>query len=133
MKYHPIDDPEYYDNREYIGKHWNRKFIRSVQAVLNATKGKVGRGKSFFEEAFGKNIDEYFKILWMPEALIIHRFKFKENLTADWWSLYKQLDEMQLIQLHEIVAKNQFEKKIITGDSAIDSVLKYYYIQRDRS
>ncbi|WP_250987958.1 radical SAM protein [Methanoculleus oceani] len=133
MKYHPIDDPEYYDNREYIGKHWNRKFIRSVQAVLNATKGKIGRGKSFFEEAFGKNIDEFYKILWMPEAFIIHRFKYKENLTADWWNLYKQLDEMQLIQLHEIVAKNQFEEKIITGDNAIDSVLKYYYIQRDRS
>lgn len=133
MKYHPIDGSKYYDNREYIGKHWNRKFIRSVQAVLNATKGKIGRGKSFFEEAFGKNIDEYFKILWMPEALIIHRFKYKENLTADWWDLYKQLDEMQLIQLHEIVAKNQFEEKIITGDNTIDSVLKYYYIQRDRS
>ncbi len=133
MKYHPIDDSKYYDNREYIGKHWNRKFIRSVQAVLNATKGKIGRGKSFFEEAFGKNIDEFYKILWMPEAFIIHRFKYKENLTADWWSLYKQLDEMQLIQLHEIVAKNQFEEKIITGDNAIDSVLKYYYIQRDRS
>jgi len=133
MKYHPIDDPEYYDNREYIGKHWNRKFIRSVQAVLNATKGKIGRGKSFFEEAFGKNIDEFYKILWMPEAFIIHRFKYKENLTADWWNLYKQLDEMQLIQLREIVAKNQFEEKIITGDDAIDSVLKYYYIQRDRS
>ena len=131
MKYHPIDDPEYFDNREYIGKHWNRKFIRSVQAVLNATKGKIGRGKSFFEEAFGKDIEGFHKILWMPEALIIHRFKYKENLTAEWWNLYKKLDEMQLNQLQKIVAKNQFEEKIITGDIAIDSVLKYYYIHRD--
>jgi hypothetical protein len=132
MKYHPIDDPKFYNNREYIGKHWNRKFIRSVQAVLNATKGKIGRGKSFFEEAFGKDIDQYNKILWMPETFIIHRFKYKENLTADWWDLYKKLDEMQLNQLQEIVAKNQFEEKIVTGDIAIDSVLKYYYIKRDR-
>jgi len=132
MKYHPIDDPKFYDNREYIGKYWNRKFIRSVQAVLNATKGKIGRGKSFFEEAFGKDIDAYSKILWMPEAFIIHRFKYKENLTADWWDLYKKLDEMQLNQLQEIVAKNQFEEKIITGDIAVDRVLKYYYIKRDR-
>jgi hypothetical protein len=131
MKYHPIDDPEYFDNREYIGKHWNRKFIRSVQAVLNATKGKIGRGKSFFEEAFGKNIDEYYKILWMPEALIIHRFKYKDNVTSDWWNLYRKLDEMQLNQLQEIVAKNQFEEKNMTGDIVIDSVLKYYYIHRD--
>jgi hypothetical protein len=48
MKYHPIDDPKYFRNRDYIGKHWNRKFIRAIQAVLNATKGKIGRGKSFF-------------------------------------------------------------------------------------
>jgi hypothetical protein len=50
MKYHPIDDPDYSQNRDYIGKHWNRKFIRTVQAVLNSTKGKIGRGKSFFKE-----------------------------------------------------------------------------------
>ena len=62
MKYHPIDDPDYFDNREYIGKHWNRKFIRSIQAVLNATKGKIGRGKSYFKEAFGEDIDEFHKI-----------------------------------------------------------------------
>ena len=58
MKYHPISDPEYFRNRDYIGKHWNRKFIRSVQAVLNSTKGKIGRGVDFFEEAFGRDVDE---------------------------------------------------------------------------
>ncbi len=41
MKYHPIDDPDYFRNRDYIGKpHWNRKFIRAIQAVLNSTHGK---------------------------------------------------------------------------------------------
>jgi len=102
MKYHPIDDSNYYYNREYIGEHWNRKFIRSVQAVLNATKGKIGRGKSFFEEAFGKDIDEFHKILWMPEAFIIHRFKYKDNLTAKWWDKYNRLDKAQLDKLQGI-------------------------------
>ncbi len=41
MKYHPINDKEFFKNRDYIGKHWNRKFIRAVQAVLNSTKGKI--------------------------------------------------------------------------------------------
>ena len=63
---------------------------------------------------------------------IIHRFKYKENVTSDWWNLYKKLDKMQLNQLQEIVAKNQFEEKNMTGDIAIDSVLNYYYIHRDR-
>jgi hypothetical protein len=131
MKYHPIDDPDYFYNREYIGEHWNRKFIRSVQAVLNATKGKIGRGKSFFEEAFGKDIDEFHKILWMPEAFIIHRFKYKDNLTAEWWEKYNRLNSVQLNRLKEIVAVNIFDETTVTGDVAIDKVLKYYQVKRD--
>lgn len=132
MKYHPIDTPEFFNNREYLGKHWNRKFIRSVQAVLNSTKGKVGRGKSFFEEAFGKDIEGYHKILWMPEAFIIHRFKYKDNLTAEWWNKYNRLDGKQLIKLQSIVATNLFnETTIFTGDPSIDDILKYYLIRRD--
>ena len=44
MKYHPISDPAYFKNRDYLGERWNRKFIRAVQAVLNSTKGKIGKG-----------------------------------------------------------------------------------------
>ena len=82
MKYHPINDPEYFKNRDFIGKHWNRKFIRAIQAVLNSTKGKIGKGTSFFNEAFGRNIDEFHKILWMPEPFIIYRMKFKDILSC---------------------------------------------------
>jgi hypothetical protein len=131
MKYHPIDDPNYFDNREYIGEHWNRKFIRSVQAVLNATKGKIGPGKPFFEEAFGRNIDEFCKILWMPEAFIIHRFKYKDNLTAEWWEKYNSLDDVQLNRLKGIVVLNIFNETTVTGDVAVDEVLKYYQVRRD--
>jgi len=131
MKYHPIDDPNYFYNREYIGKHWNRKFIRSVQAVLNATKGKIGRGKSYFEEAFGKDIDEFHKILWMPEAFIIHRFKYKDNLTAEWWDKYIRLDTVQLEKLHKIVATNLFDESTATGDPDLDEVLTYYQTRRE--
>jgi len=130
MKYHPIDDMDYFYNREYIGKHWNRKFIRSVQAVLNATKGKIGRGQSFFEEAFGKDTDEFHKILWMPEAFIIHRFKYKDNLTKEWWEKYNLLDEVQLSRLKEIVAVNLFVDSKTTGDPTVDEVLKYYHVCR---
>ena len=80
MKYHPIDDPEYFKNRDFIGEHWNRKFIRAIQAVLNSTKGKIGRGIEFFEESFGKNVEEFQKILWMPETFIIYRRKYDKNL-----------------------------------------------------
>ena len=132
MKYHPIDDPKYFQNRDYVGEQWNRKFIRSVQAVLNSTKGKIGRGRSFFKEAFGEDINGFHKILWMTEAFIIHRFRYKDNLTAEWWEKYKSLSDEQLKRLQEIVAINRFDyDTVTTEDPAVNEVLKYYQVQRD--
>jgi len=133
MKYHPIDDPTFFRNRDYIGVHWNRKFIRAIQAVLNATKGKIGRGKSFFEEAFGKDINEFYKILWMPEAFIIHRFKYKDNLTIEWWKKFSALNEEQLISAKNIIADNKFSDDVTKDclDHGVLEVLAFYKIQRD--
>ena len=151
MKYHPIDDPDYFRNRNYIGEYWNRKFIRAIQAVLNATKGKIGRGKSFFEEAFGKDIDEYNKILWMPEAFIIYRRKYDEelrtrladryqshygdesNLVNEWWAKFNALDEKQMHATKEIVANNRFTDEDIEScsDKLVREVLEYYRIKRE--
>ncbi len=82
MKFHPIRktnemDKDYSHNRDYIGIHWNRKYIRAIQAILNSTKGKIGKGTSFFHKAFGSNIDEYHRLLEMPETMIIYRFFFE--------------------------------------------------------
>lgn len=73
MKYHPISGEHSHD-RDYIGQYWNRKYIRAVQAILNATKGKIGRGVSFFEKAFGSNEEEFMELLIMPETFILFRF-----------------------------------------------------------
>ncbi len=133
MKYHPIFDPQFFRNRDYIGTHWNRKFIRAVQAVLNSTKGKIGRGKTFFEEAFGKDLDGFMDILWMPEAFIIHRFKYKDNLTKKWRNKFNVLNETQLATAKEIISKNDFSEAVFDScsDSAIKEVLKFYQIKRD--
>lgn len=82
MKYHPIhseitDGVDYSHNRDFIGEHWNRKYIRAIQAILNSTKGKVGKGTSFFEEAFGQDLEEFKELLEMPETFILYRFFFK--------------------------------------------------------
>ena len=133
MKYHPIDNPAYFRNRDFIGEHWNRKFIRAIQAVLNATKGKIGRGKSFFEEAFGKDLEAFMDILWMPEAFIIHRFKYKDNLTAKWRLKFNALDEHQMQSAKSIIAKNSFTDEDIlqASDTAVREVLEYYRIKKD--
>ncbi|OPD26425.1 hypothetical protein AL710_00200 [Clostridium botulinum] len=133
MKYHPIQDPKYFRNRTYIGKYWNRKFIRSIQAILNSTKGKVGKGKSFFEIAFGKNEKEFEKLLYMPEAMIIYRFFYKENgITEKWWNDFNSLSDKKLEKLKEVVKVNDFSNiSDLTKDKEVLKVLEYYTISKD--
>lgn len=150
MKYHPINDKEFFMNRNYIGKHWNRKFIRAVQAVLNSTKGKIGRGVDFFEEAFGKDVDEFKKILWMPETFIIYRRiydkKLRERLAEryttvtkhdcdlanEWWDKFTALSPKKLETAKEIIARNKFKDgDFECDDSDILEVLSYYRITRN--
>lgn len=132
MKYHPIDDPDFFRNRDYIGTHWNRKFIRAVQAVLNATKGKIGKGKDFFEEAFGRNIKEFYDILWMPETFIIYRMKYKENLTAEWRIRFNALSPKQEEMAKRIISANDFSDEALsqTKSDKVLEVLKYYRLER---
>ncbi len=108
MKYHPINGEKYL-NRDYLGEHWNRKYIRAIQTILNATKGKIGTGVSFFYKAFGGNIEEYKKILLMPETYILHRFFFEEiGFTDKWWNDFKNLTDKQKEKALEIIKANDF-------------------------
>ncbi|MFA0821347.1 MAG: hypothetical protein ACC612_00445 [Methanomethylovorans sp.] len=132
MKYHPIKDPKYFKNRTYTGRHWNRKFVRAIQAVLNSTKGKIGTGKSFFEEAFGCNDEEFEKILYMPETFIIYRMYYKSGLTQEWWNAFQNLSENKLAKAKEIIHLNNFESITeITRDEDILKVLRYYTIKHE--
>ena len=150
MKYHPINDPEYFSNRDYLGKYWNRKFIRAVQAVLNSTKGKVGRGVDFFEEAFGKDIDDFWRILWMPETFIIYRRQYDEelrnrlaekytthsdedcNLANEWWDKFNSLSDSQLCEAKAIISLNKFgDEDINSEDKDVIELLSYYKITRE--
>lgn len=156
MKFHPIRktdemDKDYSHNRDYIGKHWNRKFIRAIQAVLNSTKGKIGRGTSFFEKAFGRNLEEYHQLLYMPETMIIYRFFFewlgkkegiekaKEILGKDfyksstqaWWTLFQNCEQSlsadEWERVKKVIHKNDFEN-ISTkfSNTKVQELLAYY-------
>ena len=133
MKYHPIEDPAYFSNRDYIGEKWKRKYIRTIQAILNSTKGKVGKGKEFFEKAFGKNDEEFKKLLIMPEAMIIYRFYFEEiGLTDEWWNHYVSLTDTQKALIDPIIWSNNFDEYEDTiTDIQCLKVLSYYKIKRE--
>jgi len=133
MKFHPIFG-DYHLNRDYLGKHWNRKYIRAVQVILNATKGKIGKGKSFFYKAFGRNEEEFKKLLYMPETYLLFRFFFeKEGFTNDWWNNFKSLTAKEMILAKRIIEKNDFKQiDKITNNAKIINVLKHYTISRDQ-
>lgn len=159
MKFHPIRktnsmDKDYSHNRDYIGKHWNRKYIRAIQAILNSTKGKVGRGKSFFERAFGKNLEEYHKLLEMPETMIIYRFFFEwlgtseaidqaekrfghslESISAQaWWKCYCECknqataDEWAEIEL--FIHVNNFDAGGNFDSPQVKTLISFYLNER---
>jgi hypothetical protein len=148
MKFHPITGEDRF-NRDFLGKHWNRKYIRAVQAILNAIKGKVGsgnvdKGKEFFEKAFGRNEDEFFKILEMPETMILYRFFFEwlgdeKNYpvsTNAWWQCWQRtfeiLNETETVELKEIIHQNKFSSLSSKNyNSTISDLLEFYINFRD--
>lgn len=142
MKYHPLrkekDGTDYSHNRDYIGKHWNRKYIRAIQAILNSTKGKVGKGFDFFCKAFGSNEEEFMELLEMPETFILYRFFFewldeRQGIGVSHWrkcwnTCMTTLSVLDKETLLDIIHNNQFtaeEKKRITSPDAI-KLLEYY-------
>ena len=131
MKYHPIFG-DYHLNRDYLGPHWNRKFIRAVQTILNATKGSIGKGRSYFYKAFGKDEEEYLKLLYMPDTFILFRFFFeKEGLTNEWWESFNSLSKNELEETKIIIEKNDFRNiSLLAENKNIYKVLKYYTYSR---
>lgn len=148
MKYHPIDDPKWFRNRDYIGKKWSKKYLRAVQAVLTSTHGKIGYGKQFFEAAFGADEAEFHEIMIMPEALIIHRFEHDkakrerfdkvgdytdvcDNITGEWRAAFNALNDDQRVVAVPIILKNRFtDEDIAVDDPAVYKVLRFYQVHR---
>lgn len=143
MKYHPIrkgkDDVEDLShNRDYIGKHWNRKYIRAIQAILNSTKGKVGKGMTFFLEAFGNDETEYMELLEMPETFILYRFFFKwldekgsmgtDHWRQCWSHCMNTLPEDEKQLVIEIIHTNTFYQEELEKVSSADALklLNFY-------
>lgn len=144
MKYHPLQG-EFSHNRDYIGEHWNRKYIRAIQAILNSTKGKIGRGKSFFYKAFGKDENEFMMILEMPESFIIYRLFFEwigknnkhkaspERWKECWLYCMNTLNNKEKEQLLNIIHSNVFSIDNISciQNTKAKELLSYYYNYRN--
>ena len=133
MKYHPIMEEEWFNNRDYLGQYWTRKSIRTVQAILNSTHGKIGKGKTFFYKAFGRNVDEFLEMIQMPEAFIIKRWDAELNkLTSDWRKAYISMNSLERNLVDSIVSKNYFNLDDWTMlPKRAKRVLEFHLVSRD--
>jgi hypothetical protein len=133
MKYHPITEEEWFTNRDYIGPYWTRKAIRTIQAVLNSTAGKIGKGRTFFFKAFGSNEMEFKELIRMPEAFIIKRWDAElGGLTEKWRKAYNVLNDRERDFADKFIDDNIFEPSTWEQTSAATrKLLNFYLIKRD--
>ena len=132
MKYIPLFGEEA-KTRDYVGVKWNRKFIRTIQSILNVSKGIVAPGRKFFERAFGQDLSEFNELLYMPEAYVIYRKVFEDNgLTEQWRAQYRSLSTEQLSLLNSILEENNFKShRDVSFDNQIFEVLHHYKLSND--
>lgn len=132
MKYIPLFGEEAKD-REFVGKKWNKKFIRAIQSILNVTKGIVAPGRSFFEKAFGSNIDEFYELLFMPETYIVYRYLFERTFkyTPIWKEEYESLTQDERIEAQQIIIANDFTNlNSKTNKPRVLNFMRHYTIPR---
>ncbi|MBP5319421.1 MAG: hypothetical protein J6334_00420 [Kiritimatiellae bacterium] len=132
MKYHPIHDPKWFSNRNYLGKHWCRKYVRFVQAVLIPTMGKIGTGKTFFLKAFGTTTDEFRELLLMPEFMIRNRWNCELSGMVDSWreALFR-LNEDEQLRVAEYIKTDEYDNPaIFQHDSPrVQTFLHFYSLK----
>jgi hypothetical protein len=82
MRYQPTNMKD----RSFIGEKWNRYYLRSMQVILQATRGIVSGAPAFFRRAFGSTEQEFEDLLMRP-----HKFVFNR----DWFEQLEGRDEFE--------------------------------------
>ena len=127
-------DEKWFSNRDYIDQpHWSRKAIRTIQAVLNSTHGKIGRGRTFFFKAFGRSEEEFEELIRMPEAFIIKRWDAElSGHTEKWRQAYAKLNADERNLADRIIATNEFASAQWEKESnAVKDLLNFYLMKRE--
>ena len=95
MRYQPVT----LKDRSHVGKRWNRYYLRTFQIILQATKGVVSGNPAFFRRAFGKNSEEFMRLLSYPLGMIFHRDYFDygdgKPMREEYETLRKRLSKSQ--------------------------------------
>lgn len=129
MKYASIS----HTDRNYVGKYWNKKYLRAINVILNVTSGVVAKEEDFFMRAFGASEEEFLMILTMPDNFIRNRDFFENNGFIDAWKRsYNRLNCDEKKMLLDVLEKMYTEPDIpaSTEDENIKKILDYYRITK---
>lgn len=129
MKYASIEDT----NRNYVGTHWCKKFLRSINVILNVTSGVVAKERDFFERAFGTTESEFIEILSMPDDFIRHRDFFDKNSISDAWKKeYRKLSTDDKKTLLDILSSKKADSAAskLMHKKELDYILSFYSIKK---
>lgn len=123
MKYVPLMSKD----RKFIGKYWTKREIRAIQLILNVHKGIVSHRIDMFEHAFGRNEDEYDRILLMPQNYIFNRVRYEENGSIEaYYKALMKLSNDQILQLRELIKDGRLKKLPNLKNVKLKRVLEHY-------
>ena len=126
MKFSPINRTD----RNYIGKHWTKKYLNAVSAILQVTKGIVASGSDFFYKAFGKSTEEFYELLAMPRDFIMFRSLFERNgLTAEWQEAFRALSEEDKEDLIRLTSLNRSELDPSLASDRLKPIIEFYLMK----
>ena len=131
MRYQPVN----LKDRSHVGKNWNRYQLRSFQIMLQATHGVVSGNPEFFVRAYGRDQDEFLRLLSLPHAFIFHRdyYEFGEGqgLRAEYEAVIKRMTDSQVRELNAVLdgrpsARRPGEKKFreLADDHSLDPLVR---------
>jgi len=125
MKFVPLFGEEA-KSRKYVGEHWNKKFLRAIQTILIATRGIVA--------PYGKDLDSFLNLLYMPETYIMNRNFFKNNGKLTEWE--NDLEALSYEDQHtakKLIEENDFSDiETITNNPMILRLLSHYKFDNNK-
>ena len=99
MRYQPVT----LKDRSFVGRNWNKYFLRSFQIILQATHGVVTGNPNFFDHAFGDTFEKFESLLWIPHQFIFSRNYFFRDAGAaileEYMALFRRLTSAEKVEL----------------------------------
>lgn len=131
MKYASIEQTD----RNYVGKWWNRKYLRAINVILNVASGVVAKEEDFFVRAFGHDEFEFLDILAMPDDFIRYRDFFEKNgLIQSWKTAYHKLSDEEKEELIKVLERMVDEPEILylQYSDKLSKVLYFYTLSKKK-